>query len=206
VSQDELNSTGQAGKPTALDTGESAHAGTASAVAPRDRAQLYTRNAQEAVNAAELINAALKKRVVGSLVPRRVEVIAPSGPSTSGGRKARQSITLVPTSQQAAAIMIGFLDVAQKSAGVRDYELVAKQYEARFRTAFETTNEEYQELTKDLLGMLTTLGYQLVRDEPREDDRISAPSPEPALNGNKPVLISAAVVAIAVLCLLLARC
>jgi hypothetical protein len=212
VTQDKMNSTGQASTPTPADTGANAQAG-ASPVAPKDRAQLYTRNAGEALNAAELINTALKKRVIGSVVARRVEVAPPSGPSTSGGRKARQSITLVQTApgartspQQAAAVMIGFLDVAQKAANVREHELVAKQYEARFRSPFETTKEEYQELTKDLLGMLATLGYKLVADEPREDDRISAPSPEPAVTSKKPFVIAAGVVVFALLCLLLTRC
>jgi hypothetical protein len=212
VTQDKMNNAGQAPKPTPGDISANDQAG-ASPVAPKDRAQLYTRNAGEALNAAELINTALKKRVIGSVVARRVEVAPPSGPSTSGGRKARQSITLVqaslgspPSPQHAAAIMIGFLDVAQKVANVREYELVAKQYEARFRSPFETTKEEYQELTKDLLGMLATLGYKLVADEPREDERISAPSPEPALSGNKPFMIAAAVVAFALLGLWLTRC
>jgi hypothetical protein len=186
--------------------GANAQASAASSVAPKERAQLYTHNAEEGLNAAELINSAVKKRVVGSVVPRRVEVAPPSGPSTSGGRKARQSITLIQTSQQAASVMIGFLDVAQKTAGVREYELVAKQYEARFRSAFETTKEEYQELTKDLTGMLLTLGYKLVPDEPRDDGRSSMPAPEPVPSSRKPFAIAAGLVVFALLGLLLTRC
>lgn len=181
-----------------------APASTANSLAPERRAGVYTHNAEEGLNAAELINAAFKKRVVGSAVPRHVEVAAPSGPSTSGGKKAKQSITLAQAAQPAPAVMIGFLDAAHKTAGIRDYEVVAKQYEARFRAAFETTADEYQVLIKDLTGMLTTLGYKLVPDEPREDGRSSIPAPPK--DERKPLAIALAIVVVALIALLLTRC
>lgn len=180
----------------------------AGVVAPEKRGQIYTMHAFEGVNAAELINSALKKRLVGNALPRRVEVAAPSGPSTAGGRKARQSITLVPISGQSQAIMIGFMDVAQKSAGVRDYELVARQYKTRFRSRFEASAEEYQGMVKDLTGMLGTLGFKLVREEQREDGKNSdatslAPREESKTQRN--LLIAAGVVIVALVALLLLR-
>jgi hypothetical protein len=184
--------------------GGPAQARDASSIAPDKRAHLLTSHAQEAVNAAELINSAFKKRTLGSAVPRRLEVAPPSGPSTSGGKKARQPITLVQPALQAPAVMIGFLDVAQKSAGLRDYELVARQYEGRFRASFETTKDEYQALCRDLTGMLETLGFGVVADEPREDERVTAP-PTPAAN-KQPFYIAAGVLALAVLVVLLTRC
>ena len=179
-------------------------ASTATAPASDRSGRVYTRNAEEGLNAAELINSALKKNVVGASVPRRVEVAAPSGPSTSGGKKAKQAITLMQTAQSAPAVMIGFLDAAQKTAGIRDYEVVAKQFEARFHAAFETTREEYEALIKELTGMLVTLGYKLVTDEPREDGRSSLPAPPP--DERKPLVIALAVLGVAVLTLLLTRC
>jgi hypothetical protein len=125
------------------------------------RGQIYTVMAREGVNAAEVVNTAMKKREVGKDTPRRVEVIAPHGPSTSGGKKARQSITLVPVSGQGAGLMFGFLDVAQKSVGLRDYALVAEQFRKRFGTRFDVTAEEYTALTSQLTGMLETLGYKV---------------------------------------------
>ena len=180
---------------------------TAGVVAPEKRGQIYTMHAFEGVNASELINSALKKRVVGKALPRRVEVAAPSGPSTAGGRKARQSITLVPVSGQGQAIMIGFLDVAQKTAGLRDYELVARQYKARFRSRFETSHEEYQGMIKDLTGMLTTLGFKLIKEEQREEGKNSdtaSLSPREQTGGNRNVLLIAAGAVIVVLIALLA--
>lgn len=176
-------------------------AGDASSPAPDRSGLVYTHNAEEGLNAAELINSALRKRVIGSVAPRHVEVAPPSGPSTSGGKKAKQSITLVQTSKPAPAVMIGFLDAARKTAGIREYDLVAKQFEARFRFAFETTPDEYQALTKDLTGMLVTLGYELVPDEPREDGRSSLP-PAPK-DERRPLAIAGAIVGLALLALLL---
>ena len=86
------------------------------AVAPRN---VYTVLAREGVNAAQLINARLAKKTIGKVDPRRVEVATPHGPSTSGGKKARQSITLIPVSGDAPAIMFGWMDVAQKVAELR---------------------------------------------------------------------------------------
>jgi hypothetical protein len=187
-----------------------AHATGASSIAPDKRAHLLTSHAQEAVNSAELINSAFKKRVVGSALPRRVEVAPPSGPSTSGGKKARQPITLVQPAVQAPAVMIGFLDVGQKVAGLRGYELVSKLYEGRFRAGFETSKDEYEALRKDLVGMLETLGFKVVSDEPRE---VEARGPEEeavqaaaAPASYKPFYIAGGIVAAALLLLLLTRC
>jgi hypothetical protein len=183
----------------------------ASSIAPDKRAHLLTSHAQEAVNSAELINSAFKKRVVGSAVPRRLEVAPPNGPSTSGGRMARQPITLVQPAVQAPAVMIGFLDVAHKMAGLRDYDLISKQYEGRFRAGFETTKEEYAALCKDLGGMLETLGFKVVHDEPREveargpdDERAAQALAAPA--SYRPFYIAGGIVAAALLMLLLTRC
>lgn len=134
------------------------------AAAPQPAAptkQIYTVLAREGVNAAELINTALRKRTVGKATPRRVEVIAPHGPSTSGGRKARQSITLAQVSGTGPAIMVGFLDVAQKAAQLRDHAAVAQQYRARFGSELDVTEQEYEELLKALSGMLGTLSFKI---------------------------------------------
>lgn len=129
--------------------------------------QIYTMMAQQGIDAAAVVNAAMQKRVLGTLTPRRVEVIAPHGPSTSGGKKARQSITLTPVAGGGAGIVFGFLDVAAKSFEVRPHAVVAQQYKARFGESFEATAEEYDALCTDLGKILGTLGFK--QGEPRED-------------------------------------
>lgn len=129
--------------------------------------QIYTVMAQQGVDAAQVVNTAMQKRVVGTSTPRRIEVIAPHGPSTSGGKKARQSITLVPVAGGGAAIVFGFLDVAAKAFEVRPHALVSQQFKARFGEPFEATPDEYAALVKDMAKILGTLGFK--QGESRED-------------------------------------
>jgi hypothetical protein len=156
---------------------------TAEVAAPRPQPapgkQIYTMLAREGVNVAELINTAHRKRAIGKVVPRRVEVIAPHGPSTSGGKKARQSITLVPVEGGGPAIMIGHLDVAQKVAELRDHAAVTKQYRARFGSALEITAEEYQTAVKELSGLLGTMGFRITAHSEEEEDAAPTPSELP---------------------------
>lgn len=126
---------------------------------------MYTMLAREGVNAAQLINTALAKRTIGKTTPRRIEVAPPVGQSTSGGKKARQSITLIATSGDAASVMCGWIDAAQKTAEVREYPTLAEQYQARFGTRFEASAEEYDALMKDLAQMLRTLHFHVTREE-----------------------------------------
>jgi hypothetical protein len=152
------------------------------AAAPRG--QIYTVMAREGINAAEVVNTALKKKEVGKETPRRVEVIAPHGPSTSGGKKARQSITLVPVSGQGAALMCGFLDVAQKSVEIRDYAVVAEQFKKRFGTRFDVSAEEYGALFKQLGGILETLGFKLSEEVVEGAPAASSAQAEPEDENN----------------------
>jgi hypothetical protein len=168
--------------------------------------QIYTVLAREGVNAAELINTALRKRAVGKAVPRRVEVIAPHGPSTSGGRKARQSITLAQVSGTGPAIMVGFLDVAQKAAELRDHAAVAQQFRARFGSELDITEQEYAELIKALSGMLGTLSFRISQAQEAEaqEHASEAPGEKRALALPKLLILAAgAVVVVALLALLL---
>jgi hypothetical protein len=128
------------------------------AVPMAKRGMIYTMTAARGVNSAELINAAMAKKQVGKATPRRVVVAAPDGPSTSGGKHARQSITLVPVSGQGSTVMCGWLDVAQKTAGLRDYASVGDQYRARYGHPLDVTTEEYGALVRDLQGLLKTIG------------------------------------------------
>jgi hypothetical protein len=165
-------------KNTKVDTadvgGKPAPAPAAAAQPMGARKQIYTVMAQQGIDAAQVVNAALQKRTLGTLTPRRVEVIAPHGPSTSGGKKARQSITLTPVAGGGAAIVFGFLDVAAKLFEIRPYATVAQQFKARFGEPFEATVEEYDALCRDLGKVLGTLGFKLseARDEPSVAQRL----------------------------------
>jgi hypothetical protein len=128
--------------------------------------QIYTVLAQQGVDVAKVVDSAMHKRVLGTRTPRRVQVVAPHGPSTSGGKKARQSITLAPVSGGGAAVVFGFLDVAAKTFELRPFALVAEQFRARFGEPFEATSDEYAALSKDLGKVLGTLGFRPAEPRP----------------------------------------
>jgi hypothetical protein len=123
------------------------------------RGAIYTMTAREGLDAAELVNAAFSRKTIGKKTPRRVEVIAPDGPSTAGGKRARQTIRLVPAAGDGSPVMCGFLDVAQKVVELRSYETLAQQYEARFGAVCDITQDEYAGLCRDLQMTLSPFRY-----------------------------------------------
>jgi len=127
-------------------------------IAVAARGPIYTATAAQGFDSASLINAALANKVVGKQTPRRVLVADPSGPSTSGGKHARQTITLVPVSGQGGTVMCGWLDVAKKTAGLRDYRAVNDQFRGRYGQALDITPEEYLGILRELEGLMKTIG------------------------------------------------
>jgi len=123
------------------------------------RGAIYTMTAREGLDAAELVNAAFGPKTIGKQTPRRVEVIAPDGPSTAGGKRARQTIRLVPAAGDGSPVMCGFLDVAQKVVELRSYETLVQQYEARFGSACDIAQDEYAGLCRDLQMTLSPFRY-----------------------------------------------
>jgi hypothetical protein len=183
------------GKPAAAAGAKKAdepRAPAVSAVPAQKRAQVYTQMAHQAVNAAELLNKGLHKKTVGKKDPRHLEVSEPSGPSTGGGKRARQSINLVPISGEGGVIMCAWLDVAQRAADIRPYDEVEEQFKRRFGGKFDVTPDEYRILMKDLEGMLEQLGFQLVQFEDEDEEAGAGPM------GGKNIRYVAAAVAVVV--------
>jgi hypothetical protein len=133
--------------------------------------------AREGVSAAELVNAAFQRRCVGSVTPRRLEVAAPDGPSTAGGKRARQTIRLVPMQGEGAPVMCGYIDAAKKRIELRGYATIAKQYQERFDSAFDVSASEYATLCKDLESTLVVFRYEFESESqaPANLERSAAP-------------------------------
>ena len=137
---------------------------TAQPVPIGSRGAIYTMTAAAGANAADLVNAGMIKKVIGKANPRRVMVAPPDGPSTSGGKFARQTITLASASGQGAAIMCGWLDVAQKAASLRDYRAVSEHHKARTGKDLDISAEEYLGVLHDLEGLLKALQVNLTHE------------------------------------------
>ena len=93
----------------------------------------YTQVAQRAVSLAELFAARFERGLDGP-VRFRVELSAPEGPSTAGGKQALQHIKIIPDGG-GMAVVIGSADTTRGIAEVRTYEHVAALYGQRFRGA-----------------------------------------------------------------------
>lgn len=134
--------------------------------------------AREGVSAAELVNAAFLRRTLGSVTPRRLEVAAPDGPSTAGGKRARQTIRLVPVQGEGAPLMCGYIDAAKKRVELRGYATVAAQYQERFDSAFDVSASEYATLCKELESTLVVFRYEFVTESeaPTHVDRSAPPT------------------------------
>ncbi|MDB4976615.1 MAG: hypothetical protein JWN48_4956 [Myxococcaceae bacterium] len=152
--------TGEAGGPQEVDTSSRVVSKPALGVVPvAKRGGIYTMTAQEGLNASELLNAAFARKTIGKQTPRRLEVFAPDGPSTGGGKAARQTIRLVPLSGDTGPVMCGFLDSGQKIVELRSYDALVQQYEARFGQACDLAADEYATLCRELQMTLTPFRY-----------------------------------------------
>jgi hypothetical protein len=95
--------------------------------------QNYTVAALRAVSLAELFEARFEHGLAGP-VRFRVELSAPDGPSTVGGKQALQHIKLIPEGG-GLAVLIGSANTTGMVAEIRTYEHIAALYAKRFRGA-----------------------------------------------------------------------
>lgn len=153
-----------------------------------------TMMAQQALEVSDLLNMRFAGMLVGQEPKKRLQVNAPDGPSTDGGKRARQSIT-VQQPDGGNALMCGWLDVAQKKAELRTYRVIAEHSEQRYHRPFDVTQGEYDNLMREAQSLLKLQGYEVhLHDElaAAAPARVSAvaPAPSEAGSGGKGVIIA----------------
>ncbi|RKG59594.1 hypothetical protein D7X30_11125 [Corallococcus sp. AB011P] len=142
----------------------SAQAASQSEAAPELRTMFATHSAL----LAERLKAELQHKIYGRSPHRILRVDEPEGPSTAGGKQARQAISLVDRKGTAPALVAGWVDVAKGQASLRNHEAVAKRYEFQHGTPLELVPEEYEKFLTDVDEVLRTAAIQvriLVPDE-----------------------------------------
>jgi hypothetical protein len=92
---------------------------------------------------------------------RVLKVQEPSGPSTQGGRNARQALML---SAGAESPVIGWVDFGQGTGEVKNYESVLQAWSARYARPFDVTRENYADFRAELLAQLKALKVQVSSD------------------------------------------
>jgi hypothetical protein len=115
---------------------------------------LRTSMAQQAMVIADIVNRALADRVVGTSPPRRLVIMDVAGPSTDGGKRARQSIVLAPLDEgEKGSLVCGFVDTPRGEAELRPYEVVAALHRQRYGRPFDVTQDVYEALLAELVEL-----------------------------------------------------
>lgn len=113
-----------------------------------------TFHASQAVMIGELLKVKFANETYGDGIRRRLHIADPDGPSTDGGRKARQAITLESEDRQGGRIVAGFLDVNRRTAEIRSFVAVAQQYQARHKLPIDLPRGHYEEFITELSNFL----------------------------------------------------
>jgi hypothetical protein len=122
--------------------------------------QKYTMVAAKAVSLAELFVAGFQQGLDGP-VRFRVELSAPDGPSTGGGKQALQHIKLIPEGG-GMAVVIGSADTVHGAAEIRTFEHIAALYAQRYHGApIPVDPTRYQELTQRLAAFIRSMSLQV---------------------------------------------
>jgi translation initiation factor IF-2 len=136
---------------------------------------------------ADLVRDKFSSRFFGRSPFRVLRIDEPEGPSTAGGRLARQNISLVVQQGSAPSIVCGWVDVSKKEAQLRSYESVSRRHEARHGQKMELGPEHYERFLNDLEDTLISGGIRvrvLVPDE--QEGATSAPAPVPQAANKRP--------------------
>jgi hypothetical protein len=145
-----------------------------------------THHADQAVHLTDLVRLKFVNQRFGTLRKRVVRLMSPDGPSTDGGRKARQSIVLMPEDGElGGAIVCGWLDVFRRVAELKTFHIVAAAFQDRYGMSIDISKTEYQRMLDMMLEFLRGLqidarmaiaqrGRTIINDRP-------APTPLPAI-------------------------
>lgn len=139
---------------------------------------LRTTFANHSALLAEELRAALSKKMYGRGPHRVFRIDEPEGPSTAGGKLARQSISLVPRKGTAPSLICGWVDVAKREAQLRNFEAVAKRYEAHHGEPLEMRADEYERFLADVEEVLTraVIKVRVMVPEEAPGARVVAPA------------------------------
>lgn len=100
-------------------------------------------------------------RVAGA-APRRPVLVAPEGMSTSGGKRARQSIVLQPDDSMHAAVTVGWVDVGERQAMLRSHAALETIHRERFRgRVFDLDRASYATFFEQARSFLMSCGFDV---------------------------------------------
>jgi hypothetical protein len=98
-----------------------------------------------------------------------VELLAPEGQTTGGGKQALQHLRLRPRRQGHADVIAGSVNPVEKHAELRTFEHAHLVYEMRFKKGFDITPQEWEQLLRKAEIVLQLANIETVRVGPSPD-------------------------------------
>ena len=117
-----------------------------------------THHANQAIALSELVALKFAKLNLGGKTPRTLKISAPDGPSTGGGRQARQSLVLAPVNGKAPNIVCGFIDSAKGVAELRSFLVLDQQNRAHHGQPLDFMRVDYDKFVHDMVSFLHAQG------------------------------------------------
>ncbi|MCP3141494.1 hypothetical protein [Pyxidicoccus xibeiensis] len=124
------------------------------AAAEDESPALRTMFANHSALLAEQFRSAMASKMYGRGPHRVLRIDEPEGPSTAGGKLARQAISLVPRKGSGPSVMCGWVDVSKREAQLRNFDAAAKRYESHHGEPLEMQPEEYERFLADVEEVL----------------------------------------------------
>lgn len=134
----------------------------------RDPEALRTRLAQKFVSLADSVTEAFRDFAIGAGA-YAVELTAPQGMSTGGGKQALQHLRLRPRREGYAVLVAGTVNQVERRAELRDYDHMAIMNDVRFRATLDISLQEWEQFLRKAEVVLNGAGIQSMRTPPPRD-------------------------------------
>ena len=135
---------------------------------PGDPAALRTRLAKKFVSLADDVNEEFKDFSIGAGA-WGVELTAPQGMSTGGGKQALQHLRMRAKRPGYSVLVGGTVNQVEKTAELRDYAHMCMMHEVRFRKRLEITENEWEQFLRKCEVVLRAAEVQCERVGPTKD-------------------------------------
>lgn len=139
---------------------------------------------------AEQLRSKLSSKMYGRGPHRVLRIDDPEGPSTAGGKLARQAISLVPRKGTGPSLMCGWVDVSKREAQLRDFDSVAKRYETHHGQPLVMQAAEYERFLRDVEEVLVRAVIKVRVVVPEEQAAVRVQAPAVARRKGIPVLVA----------------
>lgn len=133
-----------------------------------DPAALRTRLAKKFVSLADDVNEEFNEFSIGAGA-WGVELTAPQGMSTGGGKQALQHLRMRPKRPGYSVIVGGTVNQVEKVAELRDYAHASLMHEVRFRKRLEITANEWEQFLRKAEVVLREADIACERVGPTKD-------------------------------------